>query len=143
METDKIVVYETFIDPINAHIVKELLDSYGIECFLSDENMVTLNLMYSQAVGGVKLNAFEKDIDQITSILQSEIIQEESEIDSPKASDNFFCTECNSANVSYGGSVSRKFSCWHLFIPILLMIYPITMRKVYHCFNCGHEFKKV
>ena len=58
MMEDKIVVYQSFIDPIKAHIVKGLLVSCGIECFLSDVHMVTVNLMYSQAIGGVKLNVF-------------------------------------------------------------------------------------
>ena len=142
MSDDKIVVYETFADPINANIVKGLLNSFGIECFLSDENMVTLNLMYSQAVGGVKLNVFEKDVQQINAIFQSQNIQDDPEIASPKAGDKVFCPECNSENVSYGGSVNRKFGYWHLFISLLLMIYPFSMRKAYHCFNCNHEFKK-
>lgn len=143
MDDDKIVVYETFTDPINANIVKGLLESYGIECFLADENIVTLNLMYSQAVGGVKLNVFEKDIHQINAILQSQNSQDEPALATKKEDEKVICPKCHSANVGYGGSINKKFSCWHLFIPVLLMIYPITMRKAYHCFDCNHEFKKV
>ena len=142
MIDDKIVVYQTFMDPIHANIVKGLLDSYGIECFLTDENIVMLNAMYSAAIGGVKLNIFEKDIDEITTLLQSQNIEYEPEIAAGKEVDKVFCPECHSANVSYGGSINRKFNYWHLFIPVLLMIYPITMRKAYHCFDCNHEFKK-
>ena len=143
MNDDKIVIYETFTDPINAHIVKGLLESYGIECFLLDENMVTLNPLYSQAVGGIKLNVFEKDIHQIKAILQSQNIHNEQEIETKEEEDKIFCPQCNSANVGYGGSINRKFGYWHLFISLLLMMYPFTMRKAYHCFNCDHEFKKV
>lgn len=50
MDTDKIVVYQTFSDPIDANIVKGLLDAHGIKCYLSDENIVTLNPLYSNAV---------------------------------------------------------------------------------------------
>jgi hypothetical protein len=75
MSNDNIVVYESFIDPIKANIVKGLLDSYGIECFLSDENMATLNAMYCPAIGGVKLNVFEKEIDQINALLKAENIE--------------------------------------------------------------------
>ena len=142
MDTDRIVVYQAFIDPINANIVKGLLDSYGIECFLSDENMVTLNALYSPAVGGVKLHVFEKDIDQITAILQSQNLPEEPEIAVEKNDSKVFCPICQSGNVSYGGSINRKFNYWHIFISFLLMMYPIAMRKAYHCFDCNHEFKK-
>jgi hypothetical protein len=65
MTEDKIVIYETFADPINAHIVKGLLESNGIQCFLSDEYMVSLKPILNQAIGGIKLNVFEKDIELI------------------------------------------------------------------------------
>lgn len=147
MNDDKIVVYETFTDPINAHIVKGLLDSYGIECFLSDENMVTLNAMYSSAVGGVKLNAFEKDIYRISAILESENRIHESAHESEKDEIKIICPKCNSANVAFGGSIKQKFGLstaliFSMIISFLMMVYPFKMRKVHHCFDCGHEFKK-
>lgn len=108
MNSDIIVVYQTFTDPINANMVKGLLHSYGIECFLSDENTVTLNAMYSAAVGGVKLNVFEKDIDRINTIIESENIRAVPALANEKDADKVVCPKCNSANASYGGSVKKK-----------------------------------
>jgi Putative prokaryotic signal transducing protein len=142
MDLDKIVVYQAFIDPIYANIVKGLLDSYGIECFLSDECMVTLNALYSPAVGGVKLHVFEKDIGHITALLQAQNIIDEPEMPAANEDNKITCPVCHSGNVSYGGSINRKFNSWHVFISFLLMLYPIAMRKAYHCFDCDHEFKK-
>lgn len=147
METDKIVVYKTFTDPNNAHIVKGLLDSYGIECFLSDENIVTLNAMYSSAVGGVKLNVFEKDLNRISAILESENVTEEETTESEIEESKITCPICHSANVAFGGSVKRKFGLstvviFSVITSFLLMVYPFSLRKAYHCFDCGHEFKK-
>ena len=139
--TDKIVVYQAFSDPINANIVKGLLDSYEIECFLSDENIVNLNAMYNAAVGGVKLNVFEKDVDRISEILKAENIQPEPGFPTEEEASKIVCPNCKSANVSFGGSVKRKFGYRDIWISFLLMIYPFTMRKTYHCFDCGHEFK--
>ncbi len=142
MITDKIVVFQTFSDPIQAKIVKGLLDSYGIECFLSDENIVTLNPLYSNAVGGVKLNVFEKDTDRISEIMQSENIPSEKGTFGEEGKSKVVCPNCRSANVSYGGSVKRKFGYRDILVSFLLMIYPFTMRKTFHCFDCNHEFKK-
>lgn len=142
MMEDKIVVYQSFIDPIKAHIVQGLLLSCGIECFLSDVNMITVNLMYSQALGGVKLNVFQRDVENINILLKAEQIEPENITTGDKDEPGVHCPICNSDNVVYGGSVNRKFGYWHLFIPILLMVYPCTMRKAYHCFDCHHEFKK-
>jgi hypothetical protein len=147
MNTDNIVVYESFIDPIKANVVKGLLDSYGIECFLSDENMVTLNAMYSQAIGGVKLNVFEKDIDRINTLLKAENIETETFPSGEKDEIGMVCPKCNSTNVGYGGSVKKKFGLWSALIFSLISIfvfvsYPFTQRKAYHCFECDHELRK-
>jgi hypothetical protein len=148
MSDDKIVVYQTFIDPNNAHIIKGLLGSYGIECFLSDENMVTLNAMYSSAVGGVKLNVFEKDIDRISAILESENATPENATENDSEESKIACPKCHSTNVAFGGSIKRKFGLstallFSLITSFFLMAYPFNMRKVHHCFDCGHEFKNV
>lgn len=148
MIDDKIVVYQTFMDPIHANIVKGLLDSYGIECFLSDENMVTLNAMYCAAIGGVKLNVFEKDIGRINTIVESDNIQQEPIFVNEKDDDKIICPKCNSVNVSYGGSVNKKFGFWNVLVIsvisiFMFLMYPFSMRKAYHCFDCNHEFKKV
>lgn len=141
MSEDNIVVYQTFSDPIHANIVKGLLDAHGIQCFLSDENIVSVNALYAQAVGGVKLNVFEKDIRLIDSILTSMV--PEPDIDTAeKKEKGIVCPNCHSTNVAYGGSVKRKFGLWNIIISIFLMIYPFYMRKTYHCFDCDHEFKK-
>jgi hypothetical protein len=142
MNSDKIVVYQTFTDPNEAHIVIGLLESYEIECFLSDENIVSLNTLYSNAVGGVKLNVFEKDVDRIKSILISENIPYGSNVSNDKELGEITCPKCHSNNVSYGGSIKRKFGIFEVFVAFLFTIYPFTMRKAYYCFECNHEFKQ-
>lgn len=142
LNQDKIIVYQTFTDPINAHIIKGVLDANGIECFISDENIIAVNLLYAQAVGGVKLNVFEKDIPRINSLLNSGITNAETEVEE-NSENSIICPRCHSNNVAYGGSVKKKFGLWNMILPFLLMVYPFTMRKAYHCFNCDHEFRKV
>ena len=147
MTDDKIVVYESFPEPIKAHIVKGLLKSYGIECFLSDELMVTLYVMYGQAIGGVKLHVFEKDVDRINMLLKSENSEPETYQSIENECSKVVCPNCHSSNVSYGSSVNKKFSKWKvLFFSIICLFafssYPFTARKAYHCFDCDHEFKK-
>jgi len=147
MYDDKIVVYQTFTDTIEANIVKGLLDSYGVECFLSDENMSTLYSQYSPAIGGVKLNVFEKDIEQINKLLESENIDPENASMNPNEEIGTICPKCKSTNVSYGGSVKKKFGLWSAVVFSLISVfamisYPFYQRKAFHCFDCEHEFKK-
>ena len=148
MKNDRIVIYQSYMDPVNANIVKGLLNSYGIECFLSDENMATIYSQYNQAIGGVKLNVFEKDIDQINTLLQAENIEVENIALNELEKSGVVCPNCHSANVGYGGSLKRKFGLWSVLIFSLISIfafisYPFYQRKAYYCFDCNHEFKKV
>ena len=48
---------------MEAHRIKVQLDEAGFACFLADENVA--NLQYNQAIGGIKLIVFEKDVKEI------------------------------------------------------------------------------
>jgi hypothetical protein len=135
---DKIIVFRRFDNLLQANIIKSRLEANGIQCFLSDENMMNLNPLYNQAIGGVKLNIFERDYDEVLKILSTDdslLIENlpESEV---------VCPNCQSSNVSYGLSINKKFKLWSIILSFLLFIYPLNTNMVYHCFNCGNEFKK-
>lgn len=148
MNDDKIVVYESFPDPIKANIVKGLLNSYGVECFLSDELMVTLNGNFGPALGGVKLNVFEKDWDRINVLLKSENSIPETDQSIENEDTKIVCPNCHSSNVSYGISVKKKFGLWIALLFSFITTsafrcYPFNTRKAYHCFDCNSEFNKI
>lgn len=66
---EKIVVVRHFDNPVEANIIKGLLDANEIPCFLTDENIIGLNPLYNPAIGGVKLQVFEKDIEMVERLL--------------------------------------------------------------------------
>ena len=134
---DKIIVFETFYNPIEANIVKSRLLDSGIQCFLSDEHTITVNPLYNQALGGVKLHIFERDTAVVKSILEEQYIDIPIEdIENSIA----ICSKCGSNNVGYVQPVKRRFNVFTIVVSFLLMVYPFYSKKVYHCFNCGHEF---
>ena len=45
-----------FRNPVSAHIARARLEADGIPAFLADEYLVGVQWLYSDAVGGVKLN---------------------------------------------------------------------------------------
>src|SRR5690349_14217064 len=104
---DKIVVFETFYNPIEANIVKARLMDSGVQCILSDENTITINPLYTQALGGVKLHIFENDIPLVKSILQDENIQLPHEDTEPGAE---ICPNCGSNHVGYVQATKKRFS---------------------------------
>jgi hypothetical protein len=64
-----IITFQTYYDPVLAHIVRARLEANGIDCFVSDENTLVAQPFYNQAVGGVKLNIFESDLERCKAIL--------------------------------------------------------------------------
>lgn len=136
---DKIIIFETFYNPIEANIVKARLMDSGVQCFLSDENTITINPLYTQALGGVKLHLFEKDAEWARSILQAE----EGEIpltEEAEAATVAVCPNCGSSNVGYVQATKKRFGPFTVIVSLLLMIYPFHAKKTYHCFNCQNEF---
>ena len=43
-----------FENPIDAHLLKTKLESEGIDCYLIDENTVSVMPLYNITVGGIK-----------------------------------------------------------------------------------------
>jgi len=134
---DKIIVFETFYNPIEANIVKSRLMDSGIQCFLSDENMVTINPLYTQALGGVRLHLFERDADLARNILGEKVPalettgEEEGEI---------ICPNCGSHHVGYVQATKKRFGILTMLISFILFVYPFHVRKVHHCFDCLYEY---
>ena len=59
----------TFLLPNEAHIVKGRLESEGITCFLKDIHTIQANNIYSNALGGIKLQVLEADIEKSVELL--------------------------------------------------------------------------
>ncbi|MFO7525298.1 MAG: DUF2007 domain-containing protein [Ignavibacteriaceae bacterium] len=72
---DRLIVFKTFNNPINANIAKGLLESNGIESIIMDENTIYANPIYTTALGGVKLLIKESDYqDAIKLFSDSELV---------------------------------------------------------------------
>lgn len=137
---DKIVVYSTYYNPIEANIVKGRLEDSDIPCFLTDENIATIQPLYNQAIGGVKLNVFERDVERINALL-AEVELDLAPENTHTSEDKMLCKKCGSANVSYGQATQKRFSWWVTVLSFFFMVYPFKANKCYHCYDCGHEFK--
>lgn len=136
---DKIVVHSTYYNPIEANIIQTRLADQGIPCFLTDENLATINPLYNQAIGGVKLNVFEKDIARIDAILAES--PKDMEMFAEETDTLLRCENCGSTNVGLGQSTKKRFSWWVTLVSILLSIFPFKANRCYHCYDCGHEFE--
>ncbi|RDC54487.1 DUF2007 domain-containing protein [Pedobacter chinensis] len=145
---DRTLVYSTYYNPVEANIVRAKLEDAGFACFLADENVATLNPLYNQAIGGVKLIVFERDVESINALLTEniELAADSSNMDLPDnaeiVNDLVICTSCGAKDAGYGMATKHKHSWWVIAISFLLGgVYPFKGNKCYHCYNCGFEFE--
>lgn len=66
---DRIVVYTTFENPIEANIILTRLQDAGFSCFLSGENTAGLRPLFDSSISGIQLHVFEKDVKEIETFL--------------------------------------------------------------------------
>ena len=66
---DKIVVYTTFQDPIEANIVMARLKDAGFNCFLTGENTAVIYPVFDISISGVQLHVFENEVEAIRELL--------------------------------------------------------------------------
>lgn len=133
-----LVTIKTFTYPHEAYVVRGKLESEGIETFTKDEMTVQVHNFYSNAVGGVKLQVWEKDVPHAKEILglgaekqRDILIVKKADI---KSAD--ICPFCSSNNIAKG-----KKANWLTLIPFLVIgfIFPVY-KKSFVCFDCNKEW---
>jgi hypothetical protein len=75
-EDVKLIALRRFRDLPEALVAKGRLDSAGIKCFLSDENTVRMDWLWSNALGGVRLWVREDDVAQAVELLDHDFSSE-------------------------------------------------------------------
>jgi hypothetical protein len=66
---DKIIVYKTFENPIEANIILTRLQDAGFSCFLSGENTAGLRPLFDSSISGIQLHVFENEVPAIQELL--------------------------------------------------------------------------
>jgi hypothetical protein len=133
----QLVTVASFRDLHEALLAKGSLDSAGITCFLANENIVRLDWLYANAVGGIKLRVPRAQVKEALEVLNSGIpavfFSEEGELYTQPQ-----CPECDSLNISY-----RDQNRWVSFLSWLLLSFPLPFPKRlrWNCSNCGYEWK--
>lgn len=130
---------KTFDNAISAHIIQSRLENEGITTYIYDENIVTLNPLYTNAVGGIKLMVnvadFEKASEFISEIDGAPLVDENNQ--------TLTCPKCRSTDF-YTNYKSMKGVKGFLsaIVSFMLFVFPIYFKVVYKCKKCGFEIEK-
>ena len=135
----RLVTIATFSYPTEAYIPKTKLEAEGIWSFVADADTVTMNWLYSNAIGGVKLQVRKEDVEKALEILnrepepiewQDEDFEEEEKEETP-------CPQCHSDNTRY-----EKYAMRLIFLSWLILRFPLPfLKREWKCQDCGYTWK--
>ena len=127
------VIAAVFDNYINAHLTLGRLQDQDINCWLKDENSVSVYPGSTFALGGIKLMVAEAQIERALAIING---------DKAAYQQQHPCPKCGSTNVELI-STPRKPDSWMATIANVVKGggASIPVERVFHCFDCGNEFE--
>ena len=75
---EKIIIFRAYDTVVEANLARTKLDAHGIPCFLTDENLTNLYPIRNAIFPGVRLHIFEKDYEEVNSLLEENQLGEDS-----------------------------------------------------------------
>ena len=131
-----IKTFKSFTDSIEANIVLSKLQANSIPCFLTNEHTNDLLWHMNIATGGIRLMLHDYDFERAREVLAYEPMPISNETQG-----TLQCPNCRSNNIKYGPQTQSKYSWWGLILSLLFVAPAPVIRKGFHCFNCGLDFR--
>jgi hypothetical protein len=141
---ENIIVLDSYYEPVAAHLARTKLEAAGIPCFLTNENLVSLNRMYSPVAGGVRLHVYQRDAAQATEVLREPPVMRATpgglaEAATP-ASETMTCPRCGSHEVTSEVLAEPVSAASWLATLLARLRQYYAQGQTHHCFNCGLDY---
>jgi len=128
-----LVTITSFDNPMQADILASRLEAEGIEAFVSDAEAVSVNPLWSPAIGGVKVQVREGDARKALEISREKAPPKPEDPEDPRRP----CPRCGSRE-TYKEEISRQF----MALSILLLGFPLLfVSEEWKCSKCCRTFK--
>lgn len=130
-----LVTLRTFDRDTEAHLIKGQMEAAGIPCFLTDEFTHAANPFYNQAIGGIKLQVAEPDLEEAIHVLHeidpTYVAWEKSKVDT--------CPNCSTKDIEADlPENNNAFSA--VWFTIKYLFQP-SKRGTFVCNNCNTRFR--
>ncbi|MEP7163125.1 MAG: DUF2007 domain-containing protein [Ferruginibacter sp.] len=126
MET---ITLKTFDNYFTANIILTKLQDAGIECYLFDENTVTIGPLISGAIGGIKLVVSANDAQIAATVLQQFETEYLNAVPCPKCGAHEILLVVKPVTRNYLTAILTWF----------FSSYAVAPEKIYQCQHCGYE----
>jgi DNA-directed RNA polymerase subunit RPC12/RpoP len=128
------VTIRTFSSAWEADLAKTHLEASGINAFILDSQTISVNWLFSNAIGGIKLQVAEDQAKEAKEVLSHTHV----DVQELNVEEKIECPQCESKKVTLINWERR----WSL-VSILLLGFPIFYpRNRYQCQNCGNRWKE-
>jgi Putative prokaryotic signal transducing protein len=131
-----LVTLRHFRDIPEALLAKGKLESAGIECVLADGNLVRMDWLLSNAIGGIRLQVDQQDLEFARAVLDEPI---PAEFGAEEVGETFVqprCPRCCSLDIGF-----EKIDRFWTYGLWLLLSFPIRICKGrWKCYGCGMEW---
>jgi hypothetical protein len=132
------IAVASFSQPVEAHLARTKLESEGIPCVVGDENLIRVDWLLSNAVGGVKLMVPVSELERARDALRPRphlVVVGDRE---GHAEGDMICPRCRCDDVYYN-RYSRRMAGF--FILLFGFLIPWRDRR-WSCTQCGYEWKE-
>ena len=117
--------------PHEAHIARARLEAEGITAVVADEHTVNMNWLYSDALGGVRVQVSAEDSAAARQLL---VEDRSAEVDQEFGAEEMRCPACDSNRVALHTRGRRS-----VFAVFLLLGFPLFFyRHGFRCERCEH-----
>ena len=119
----------TFSKPEEAHLFRTRLEAAGISAFVQDEYVVQLNWLLSNAIGGVRVQIADDDLESASEFLAADSPQP-----TPDA-EEVVCPMCGSSLIAPDEKPRRI-----AYLSLWLLGFPLLFTR-WRCSACSNVFK--
>lgn len=124
-----LVTVRTFTSLPEAQLACITLQAAGLDAELGDEHLVSMQWLYSHAIGGVKLRVPDDQASEASDILDTTAITD----NGPDDAGADACPQCGSTDLDSALDGLRP-----AVLSLLLVGVPfVPLRRVYRCRRCG------
>ncbi|HKP32467.1 MAG TPA: DUF2007 domain-containing protein [Chitinophagaceae bacterium] len=124
------VQVRSFDNYIYANILLSRLKDEGINCYLKDENTITIDPLLSPAIGGMKLMVHPSEVTRVHQLLhqfENEYLQ------------SIFCPKCHKNNIQRLIKTTGPTNVVEAFFTRLLHGSDVQETVIYRCSYCGYS----
>ncbi len=133
-ESQSVRTIRRYRDQPEALLARSVLESAGIPCYLRDENTIRIEWIWSNYMGGIRLQVAEADAEAAEAILSQPIpariaVEGEPDYDQPR------CPNCGSLDVSFN-NFDAKVGATSMLLFGFPLLSPVE-KDYWRCEECG------